>query len=169
MSTDFLKDLGEKAKDTIEPMGKINKLVTESIQSTLKFQMESAKKYSELAADQLKALSSVKDLESMQEFVKGQADSLAKFNEQIMNDVHAMGESGAKFREDLEGILNPKAAQKSAQKSATTPATKTAAKKPAASPAKKAAAKPASAKPAKTAASAPKASAAKPSTAAASE
>ena len=114
MSTDFIKDLGEKAKESIEPMGKINKLVTESIQSTLKFQMESAKKYSDLAAEQLKALSTVKDLESMQEFVKGQSDALAKFNEQIMSDVHALGDKGTKFREDLEGILNPKPAKKAA-------------------------------------------------------
>lgn len=136
MNTDFIKDLGEKAKDSVEPMGKINKLVTESIQSTLKFQMESAKKYSELAADQLKAIATVKDLESMQEFVKGQSDALTKFNEQIMSDVHALGESGTKFREDLEGILNPKPAKK--EKAAT----KTAAtKKPAASTAKKAAPK----------------------------
>ena len=132
MSTDFIKDLGEKAKESIEPMGKINKLVTESIQSTLKFQMESAKKYSDLAAEQLKALSTVKDLESMQEFVKGQSDALAKFNEQIMSDVHALGDKGAKFREDLEGILNPKPAKKAAAE-----------KKPAAkkAPAKKAAPK----------------------------
>ena len=116
MSTDFIKDLGEKAKESIEPMGKINKLVTESIQSTLKFQMESAKKYADLAAEQLKALSTVKDLESMQEFVKGQSDALAKFNEQIMNDVHALGDKGTKFREDLEGILNPKPAKKAPAK-----------------------------------------------------
>lgn len=161
MSTDFLKDLGEKAKDSIEPMGKINKLVTESIQSTLKFQMESAKKYSELAADQLKALSTVKDLESMQEFVKGQADSLAKFNEQIMNDVHALGESGTKFREDLEGILNPKVSKKASTQAPAEKkpaAKKPAAKKPAASTAKKAAPK-----------AAPKAATAKPSTSAVSE
>lgn len=139
MSTDFIKDLGEKAKESIEPMGKINKLVTESIQSTLKFQMESAKKYSDLAAEQLKALSTVKDLESMQEFVKGQSDALAKFNEQIMSDVHALGDKGAKFREDLEGILNPKPAKKAAAGAAS----KAAEKKPAAkkAPAKKAAPK----------------------------
>jgi phasin family protein len=134
MNTDFIKDLGEKAKESVEPMGKINKLVTESIQSTLKFQMESAKKYSDLAADQLKALSSVKDLESMQEFVKGQSDAMTKFNEQIMNDVHALGESGVKFREDLEGILNPKPAKK--EKATTKPAASAAKKAPAKTPAK---------------------------------
>lgn len=139
MSTDFIKDLGEKAKESIEPMGKINKLVTESIQSTLKFQMESAKKYADLAAEQLKALSTVKDLESMQEFVKGQSDALAKFNEQIMNDVHALGDKGTKFREDLEGILNPKPAKKAASGTES----KAAEKKPAAkkAPAKKPASK----------------------------
>ena len=141
MSTDFIKDLGEKAKESIEPMGKINKLVTESIQSTLKFQMESAKKYADLAAEQLKALSTVKDLESMQEFVKGQSDALAKFNEQIMNDVHALGDKGTKFREDLEGILNPKPAKKA--KAASGTESKAAEKKPAAkkAPAKKPASK----------------------------
>lgn len=148
MNTDFIKDLGEKAKESVEPMAKINKLVTESIQSTLKFQMESAKKYSELAADQLKALATVKDLESMQEFVKGQSDAMAKFNEQIMSDVHELGESGVKFREDLEGILNPKPAKQdkpaAKEKTATkqAPANK-AAPKAAAKTVEKSAAKPA--------------------------
>lgn len=120
MNTDFVKDLSDKAKESIEPIGKFNELLTSSIQETFKFQMESAKKYSDLASEQFKALTEVRDVESMQEFVKGQMETVSKFNEQMMNDVQALTEAGHKFREEFEAIVNPKAPEKSSAGKAAT-------------------------------------------------
>ena len=93
MNTDFIKNLNDKAKESMEPISKIGDLFSSSIQETLSFQMESAKKYSELANEQMKSFATVRDSETMQEFTKGQMDALAKFNEQVMSDFNTLSGS----------------------------------------------------------------------------
>ena len=56
MNTDFIKNLNDKAKESMEPISKIGNLFSSSIQETLSFQMESAKKYSELVNEQIEVL-----------------------------------------------------------------------------------------------------------------
>lgn len=92
MNTDFIKNLNDKAKESMEPISKIGNLFSSSIQETLSFQMESAKKYSELVNEQMKSFATVRDSETMQELTKGQMDALAKFKEhtKTMSDFNTL-------------------------------------------------------------------------------
>lgn len=105
MNTDFLKDLSGKAKESLEPMNKFGELMSQSMQDAYKTQMESAKKYSEFAAERFKAFTEVKDPESLQDFFKDQMEAFGKLNEQMMSDIQTLGDAGNKFREELEEIM----------------------------------------------------------------
>mgnify|MGYP000221076024 CR=1 FL=1 len=128
MNTDFIKNLNDKAKESMEPISKIGNLFSSSIQETLSFQMESAKKYSELVSEQMKSFATVRDSETMQEFTKGQMDALAKFNEQVISDFNTLSENGQKFSKELQEIIHAAQSDKSEtdtkQQTATKPKTK---------------------------------------------
>lgn len=105
LNTDFLKDLNEKAKESLAPMNKVGELMTSSMQETFKAQMESAKKYSDFASARFKAFTEVKDPESLQDFFKEQMEAFGELNEQMMTDIQALSDAGSKFREELEEIM----------------------------------------------------------------
>ncbi len=122
MSIDFIKDLTDKTKESLEPVAKINELMTKSMQDAFKQQMDSAKKYSDFASARFKALTQVKDADSLQDFVKDQMNAFSELNEQMMSDLQNLTEAGHKFREEFEEIVNakdsakaPKAAAKAAK------------------------------------------------------
>ena len=120
MNTDFIKDLNDKAKESLEPMNKIGELMTSSMQEAFKAQMESAKKYSDFASARFKAFTEIKDPESLQDFFKEQMEAFGELNEQMMRDIQALGDAGNKFREEFEEIIRsssePKASAKPAAK-----------------------------------------------------
>lgn len=122
MTSDFIKDMAEKAKEGIEPIGKFNSLLTRSVQDTLKMQMEFAKTYSDMASDQFKAFSEIRDMESMQGFFKGQLETMTKFNEQMMSDLQSLSEAAQNFRDEAEEIFNNKASESKAKTPAKTKA-----------------------------------------------
>jgi len=107
MNTDFLKDLNEKTKATLEPVTKFNELLSKSVQDVFKLQMDSSKKYSEFVMDQFKSMQSIKDTESLQDFFKEQMDSFTQLNEQMMQDLKALGDTGLKFRDEVQAIMHP--------------------------------------------------------------
>lgn len=105
MNTDFLKDFSQKTKETLEPINKFNELLNQSVQDAFKAQMDSTKKYSEFASSQFKALSEVRDTDSLQQFFKGQMEAFATLNEQLMDDVKSLVETGEKFRDEVSNIM----------------------------------------------------------------
>ncbi len=105
MNTDFLKNFSNKTKETLEPVTKFNELLSQSVQDAFKAQMDSTKKYSEFASSQFKALSEVRDTDSLQEFFKGQTEAFSTLNEQLMDDLKSLVETGEKFRDEVSAIL----------------------------------------------------------------
>lgn len=109
MNTDFIKDFSNKTKDALEPVAKFNELLSQSVQDAFKAQMASTKKYSEFASSQFKALSEVRDTDSLQQFLKGQMEAFSSLNEQLMEDMKSLVATGEKFRDEVsEIILNTK-------------------------------------------------------------
>jgi phasin family protein len=112
VNTDFLKDLGQKTKDTLEPIAKFNELLSKSVQDAFNAQMSSTKKYSDFASSQFKALSEIRDADSLQNFLKGQMDAFTSLNAQLMEDMKTLIETGEKFREEVsEIVLKSKASE----------------------------------------------------------
>jgi phasin family protein len=105
VNTDFLKDFSNKTKETFEPVTKFNELLSQSVQDAFKAQMASTKKYSEFASSQFKALSEVRDTDSLQQFFKGQMEAFSTLNEQLMEDLKTLVETGEKFRDEVSTIM----------------------------------------------------------------
>jgi phasin family protein len=105
VNTDFLKDFSQKTKETFEPVAKFNELLSKSVQEAFTAQMSSTKKYSEFASSQFKALSEIRDADSLQTFFKGQMDAFTSLNEQLMADMKSLIESGEKFRDEVSELL----------------------------------------------------------------
>ena len=62
------------------------------MQDAFKAQMDSTKKYSEFASSQFKALSEVRDTDSLQHFFKGQMEGFSELNEQLIEDLKSLVE-----------------------------------------------------------------------------
>jgi phasin family protein len=105
VNTDFLKDLGQKTKETLEPIAKFNELLSKSVQEAFNAQMSSTKKYSDFASSQFKAMSEIRDADSLQNFLKGQMDAFTSLNTQLMEDMKSLIETGEKFREEVGELL----------------------------------------------------------------
>ncbi len=121
MNTEFLKDFSQKTKETFEPVSKFNELLSRSVQEAFSAQMASTKKYSEFASAQFKALSEIRDTDTLQKFLKGQTEAFTSLNEQLMEDMKSLIETGEKFRDEVsELLLNTKP-----EKSEDAPAKKT--------------------------------------------
>lgn len=105
MNTDFLKDFSQKTKETFEPVAKFNELLSQSVQDAFNAQMASTKKYSEFASSQFKALSEIRDTDSLQTFFKGQMEAFTTLNEQLMEDMKSLIETGEKFRDEVSELV----------------------------------------------------------------
>ena len=124
MNADFIKDFGSKTKETLEPVVKFNELLNQSVQEAFKAQMDSTKKYSEFASSQFKALSEVRDSDSLQQFFKGQMEAFSTLNEQLMADLKSLVETGEKFRDEVGNILSNANQQDEKANQAQKPSTK---------------------------------------------
>jgi len=105
VNTDFLKDFSQKTKETFEPVAKFNELLSQSVQDAFNAQMASTKKYSEFASSQFKALSEIRDTDSLQTFFKGQMEAFTTLNEQLMEDMKSLIETGEKFRDEVSELV----------------------------------------------------------------
>lgn len=129
MNTDFIKDFSNKTKETFEPVAKFNELLSQSVQDAFKAQMDSTKKYSEFASSQFKALSEVRDTDSLQQFFKGQMEAFTSLNEQLMDDLKSLVETGEKFRDEVSSILTNAKSEQADEKPTKTNKTNKAASK----------------------------------------
>lgn len=105
MKTDFIKDFSQKTKENFEPVARFNELLSHSVQEAFKAQMSSTKKYSDFASSQFKAMSEIRDAESLQAFFKSQSDAFASLNQQLMDDLKNLIETGEKFRDEVSELF----------------------------------------------------------------
>ena len=105
MNIDFVKDFSKKTKETFEPVAKFNELLSQSVQEAFNAQMASTRKYSEFASSQFKALSEIRDTDSLQQFFKGQMEAFTSLNEQLMEDMKSLIETGEKFRDEVSELV----------------------------------------------------------------
>tara|TARA_R110001592_G_scaffold175466_5_gene414722 strand:+ start:45909 stop:46304 length:396 start_codon:yes stop_codon:yes gene_type:complete len=120
VNTDFIKDFSNKTKETFEPVAKFNELLSQSVQDAFKAQMDATKKYSEFASSQFKALSEVRDTDSLQQFFKGQMEAFSELNEHLMEDLKSLVETGEKFRDEVGSIITKAKSEETDEKPAKT-------------------------------------------------
>lgn len=121
MNTDFIKDLSQKTKESLAPVAKFNELLSQSVQEAFKAQLSSTKKYSDFASSQFKAMSEIRDAESLQAFFSSQTEAFSSLNQQLMDDMKSLIETGEKFRDEVgELFLKSKETQASKESASKT-------------------------------------------------
>lgn len=125
MNTDFIRDLSQKTKESFEPVAKFNELLSHSVQEAFKAQMSSTKKYSDFASSQFKAMSEIRDAESLQAFFKNQSEAFASLNQQLMDDMKSLIETGEKFRDEVTELFLKSKETEASKESAAKPVKET--------------------------------------------
>ena len=121
MSENIIENLTSQVKSLSGPMGKINALMIANIEKIAEFQLGAVKSYAELAMEQVKQVSEVRDIEGLKEFGTTQNEMASKLGEKVMEDMKALGEIGMEFKTEVEELIaearNPAEDAKKTEKS----------------------------------------------------
>lgn len=103
----------DKAGDLISSAGDLNKLVIDKVEEAAKINLASATYFSNISIRQLRALSGVRDLDSIQKFTADSISLSGEIVKKVLDDSKAWLNIGAdvkdrvssifKSREDVEG------------------------------------------------------------------
>lgn len=103
----------DKAGDLISSAGDLNKLVIDKVEEAAKLNLASATYFSNISIRQLRALSGVRDLDSIQKFTADSISLSGEIVKKVLDDSKAWLNIGAdvkdrvssifKSREDVEG------------------------------------------------------------------
>jgi len=97
MNSEVFTKLVEQAETAFAPIRKFNQLAVSNVEKLAALQIASIQDYSELSIAQLKAASEITDVESLQDYLRKQADLLSAMREKMMADAKAVSELGGEF------------------------------------------------------------------------
>lgn len=80
------------------------RLMVSQTERVAHFQLDTARRYTDLILGQFQALTEVRDPGSFRHFLEQQRDTLRQFNEAFTNDIQALTDLGRAFNEDLEQV-----------------------------------------------------------------
>ena len=90
------------------PMVKANKLLVTELERLVNFQMGIMRYYVDIALNQLKAAAEISDVNSLQEFFKGQVEVTDKVRQRMIEDTKALANLGTSFKADLDALAKEK-------------------------------------------------------------
>ncbi len=100
------------------PMVKANKLLVAELERLVNFQVGVMKYYTEMVLNQLKAAAEISDGNSLQEFVKAQADVANTIRDRMVTDAKSLTELGMGFKADFDTLAKDSAEDLTARKAA---------------------------------------------------
>jgi phasin family protein len=87
-----------------EPVIKTNKLLVESMEKMMLFQMNALKSYLDIGLNQMRAAAEITDLHSMQDFCKRQAAIAQTVQQKLLNDAKTMSDLATRFKTEMDGL-----------------------------------------------------------------
>ncbi|MBY7729787.1 phasin family protein [Vibrio splendidus] len=104
MYTDIFKTITDQTEKQFEPYLKFNKLVAKNVQTMTELQMNALKTYTDMGLAQMKAVSEIKDVNSLTAFNGQQLTALTQLSQQMMSDSSKMQAAAKEFKEDVETL-----------------------------------------------------------------
>ncbi|HEY3697746.1 MAG TPA: phasin family protein [Spongiibacteraceae bacterium] len=95
----------DKASDLISSAGDINKLAIDKVEEATKLNLASATYFSNIGIKQLRALSNVKDLESIQKFTADSISLSGEIVKKVLDDSKAWLNIGADVKDRVTSIF----------------------------------------------------------------
>lgn len=87
-----------------EPLVKANKLLVESMEKIMVFQMNALKAYMDIGFNQMKAAAEISDVKSLQDFCTRQAEIAKTVQQKLLTDAKAMSDMATRFKVDVDGL-----------------------------------------------------------------
>lgn len=95
----------DKAGDLISSAGDLNKLVIDKMEEATKLNLASASYFSNVGIRQLRAMSGVRDLDSMQKFTADSISLSGEIVKKVLDDSKAWLNIGADVKDRVSGIF----------------------------------------------------------------
>jgi phasin family protein len=100
------------------PMIKANKLLVAELERLVNFQMGVMRYYVDMVMNQLKAAAEISDINSLQDFCKGQVEVTNKVRQRMMDDAKALADLGTGFKADLDALAKESTEELATKKAA---------------------------------------------------
>ncbi len=104
MNTELFEQMAEQAKVALGPVHKFNQLAVANVEKLAALQLASLQDYSDLSIAQLKAALEISDVESLQDYVKKQAELASAVREKLVADAKAVTELGGEFSSEAKKL-----------------------------------------------------------------
>lgn len=87
-----------------EPLVKANKLLVESMEKVMVFQMNALKSYMDIGLNQMKAAAEITDAKSLQDFYARQAEIAKTVQQKMMSDAKAISDMATRIKVEMDGL-----------------------------------------------------------------
>ncbi|PSU26906.1 phasin family protein [Photobacterium phosphoreum] len=105
MYTEMFKSFSEQTEKTLAPYAKFNKVFAKNVEQLTELQLSAVRAYSDLGLNQLKAVSEVKDIESLTAFNGQQLETLTKLSQQLLEDSNKFSSVAQGFKTEVEEFV----------------------------------------------------------------
>ncbi|SMY16459.1 phasin family protein [Photobacterium aquimaris] len=105
MYTEMFKSFSDQTEKTLAPYAKFNKVFAKNVEQLTELQLSAVRAYSDLGLKQLKAVSEVKDIQSLTAFNSQQLETLAKLSQQLLDDSNKFSSVAQSFKTEVEEFV----------------------------------------------------------------
>ncbi len=113
-----METLKEKAGTLVGSVSEVNKLTIDKVEEATKLQLSAAGYYSDMAIRQMRALSSVKDMDSIRKFTTDSISLGGEMAKKMLDDGKSWMALGVDFKEKLSNSLSMGDAESKPRKAA---------------------------------------------------
>ena len=117
MFDSMFKNLPTSYDAMVAPMQAFNSLMIDHTAKLVDFQISAMKAYGDLGIQQMRAMSGVKDVDSLQSFVQSQTDMVKTLSDKMNSDANTLVNFGKDFSEDVQKLAQSTTASKPAKAS----------------------------------------------------
>lgn len=102
MSDEMINRINEQTRRMSAPIASCGNLMANNIEKLTDFNLKTMRAYADIGLNQMRAMTSVNDAESLQQFTETQAETFSRINSQLMNDAKRLNELSTEFQHELE-------------------------------------------------------------------
>lgn len=127
MNDKLFETFTAQTKMFFSPLKQINQAFASQLDKLSEFQIESIRSYSEIGLSRLKSAIEMEDMQTAQEFAKGEMDFMNNINQKLLDDAKTLTDIGNEFKAEVDELLQQGLSQTTSAARGAKSKTKTAA------------------------------------------
>lgn len=105
MTHDVVTKIFEQYQNLLAPVIKANQRSAANLETLVHFQMSVLPTYVDFAINRMKAVAEIKDSASLMSFMTSQSEAMASLQQQVVDDVKALGDLAARFKAEFDQMV----------------------------------------------------------------